>query len=49
MTSTMEMKSRLQTAYEKQVVSLDVVLFDQPARYRFMLELVDGKYILKRV
>lgn len=42
-------KCKLTAAYEKQTPSVDVVLFDQPARYRFVLELVDGKYVLKRV
>lgn len=42
-------KCKLTAAYEKQMPSVDVVLFDQPARYRFVLELADGKYILKRV
>ena len=42
-------KCKLTAAYEKQTPSVDVVLFDQPARYRFVLELADGKYVLKRV
>lgn len=42
-------KCKVTAAYEKQTPSVDVVLFDQPTRYRFVLELVDGKYVLKRV
>ena len=42
-------KCRLTVAYDKQTPSIDVVLFEQPARYRFVLELVGGKYVLKRV
>jgi hypothetical protein len=42
-------KCKLTAAYDKQTPSIDVVLFDQPARYRFVLELADGKYVLKRV
>jgi hypothetical protein len=42
-------KCQLVVSYEKQAPSIDVVLFDQPARYRFLLELVDGKYAIKRV
>lgn len=42
-------KCKVTAAYEKQTPSVEVVLFDQPARYRFVLELVDGKYVLKRV
>ncbi|MCU0620720.1 MAG: hypothetical protein MUC69_04370 [Gemmatimonadales bacterium] len=42
-------KCTLTVAYDKQAPSVDVVLFDQPARYRFVLEQADGKYVLKRV
>ena len=42
-------KCQLKAAYDKQNPSIDVVLFDQPARYRFQIEQVDGKYVLKRV
>lgn len=42
-------KCKVTAAYEKQTPSVEVVLFDQPARYRFVLELVEGKYVLKRV
>ena len=43
-------KCKFTVAHEKQTVSVDVVLFDQPARYRFVLEAgADGKFVLKRV
>lgn len=42
-------KCQLKVTYEKQTPSIDVVLFDQAARYRFQLEQADGKYVLKRV
>lgn len=42
-------KCKVTAAYEKQTPSIEVVLFDQPTRYRFVLELVEGKYVLKRV
>lgn len=42
-------KCRLAVLHEKQEAALDVVVFDQPARYRLVLELKDGKYLLKRV
>jgi hypothetical protein len=42
-------KCQLKVTYDKQAPSIDVVLFDQPARYRFLLEQQDGKYLLKRV
>lgn len=35
--------------YEGKDSSVDVVVFDAPARYRLMLERKDGVYILKRV
>jgi hypothetical protein len=35
--------------YEGKASSVDVVVFDAPSRYRLMLELKDGVYILKRV
>jgi hypothetical protein len=41
-------KCQLTLTYEKQAVSLDVVVFEQPARYRLVLEAKDGKYALKR-
>lgn len=42
-------KCQLKVTYDKQTPSIDVVLFDQPARYRFQVEQADGKYVLKRV
>lgn len=43
-------KCKLTAAYQNQTPSVDVVLFDQPARYRFVLEAAaDGKFVLKRV
>jgi hypothetical protein len=43
-------KCKLTAAYQNQAPSVDVVLFDQPARYRFVLEAgADGKFVLKRV
>ena len=43
-------KCKLTAAYQNQAPSVDVVLFDQPARYRFVLEAGDdGKFVLKRV
>lgn len=35
--------------YDKQTASVSIVVFDKPSRYRFVLELKDGKYALKRV
>ena len=42
-------KCQFSVAYDKQNPSIDVVLFDQAARYRFVIESKDGKYTLKRV
>lgn len=42
-------KCLLSITYEKQTASVEVVVFDQPARYRLQLELKDGKYTVKRV
>lgn len=42
-------RCQLTVHYEKQSATVDVVAFDQPARYRLVLELKDGKYFLKRV
>lgn len=41
-------KCLLTVTYEKQEATLDVVVFEQPARYRLVLESKDGKYVLKR-
>lgn len=35
--------------YMSQAASVDVVLFEKPARYRLLLESTGGKYVLKRV
>jgi hypothetical protein len=35
--------------HEGAEASVDVVVFDKPSRYRLVLELKDGVYILKRV
>ncbi len=42
-------RCRLTVAFDKQTPSVDVVAFDKPARYRLVVELKDGKYIVKRV
>lgn len=42
-------KCQITVSYEKQAPSVEVVAFDKPARYRLVLELKDGKYLLKRV
>jgi len=42
-------KCQLTVHYDKQTPSVEVVAFDKPARYRLVLELKDGKYLLKRV
>ena len=39
----------LGVAYEGQKATLDVVVFDKPAQYRLVLELKEGKYVLRRV
>jgi hypothetical protein len=41
-------KCLLSVTYEKQTASLDVVVFEQPARYRLVLEKSGAKYVLKR-
>jgi hypothetical protein len=35
--------------HQKTNVSVDVIVFDKPARYRMVLEQKDGAWILKRV
>lgn len=42
-------KCTVTVSYDKQKASLPIVVFDKPARYRFVLESKDGKYLLKRV
>lgn len=42
-------KCTITITHEKRSSSVEVVVFDKPARYRLMLELKDGAYVLKRV
>jgi hypothetical protein len=35
--------------HDDKTASIDVVVFDKPARYRLVLEAKDGVYVLKRV
>ena len=42
-------KCRLTVIWKDQSPSLDVVVFEQPAKYRLVIETVDGKLVLKRV
>jgi len=42
-------KCTVTVAYDNQTPSLSVVVFDEPARYRLIIESKDGKYLLKRV
>jgi hypothetical protein len=42
-------KCKFAVAYEKDVVDVDVVVFDKPTKYRFVLERAEGKLVLKRV
>ncbi|NOT06759.1 MAG: hypothetical protein HOP28_01000 [Gemmatimonadales bacterium] len=42
-------KCTLTASYEKHTPSIEIVVFDKPARYRFLLEAKDGVYVLKRV
>jgi hypothetical protein len=44
-----EGKCRVGVSYEGQTPSVEVVVFEKPARYRLVLELAEGKYVLKRV
>jgi len=44
-----EGKCRVGVSYEGQTPSLEVVVFEKPARYRLVLEQAEGKYLLKRV
>jgi hypothetical protein len=44
-----EGRCRVAVRYEGQTPSLEVVVFEKPARYRLVLEQAEGKYILKRV
>ncbi|MFN8581289.1 MAG: hypothetical protein U0163_09975 [Gemmatimonadaceae bacterium] len=42
-------KCEFTVTYESKEITVDVVVFDKPARYRFLLEPKDGAYVLKRV
>jgi hypothetical protein len=42
-------KCKFSVTHNKQTATIDVVLFDQPSRYRFVLEDAGGKPVLKRV
>ena len=42
-------KCSLTVTHDGQTASVDVVLFDKPARYRLVLESKDGKLTLRRV
>ena len=42
-------KCTLTVTYKKQSPSVDVVVFERPTRYRFMIEETEGKLVLKRV
>lgn len=42
-------KCQITVQYDQQAPSVEVIAFDKPSRYRLVLELKDGKYLLKRV
>ena len=42
-------KCRLQVTWKEQSPAVDIVVFEQPSRYRLVLEEHGGKYVLKRV
>lgn len=42
-------KCRLTVAWKDQSAGIDVVVFERPTRYRFVIEEQDGKLVLKRV
>jgi len=42
-------KCKLTVTYKKQSPSIDVVVFERPTRYRFIVEESEGKLVLKRV
>jgi hypothetical protein len=42
-------KCQLQVAWKDQKPTVEVVVFDQPTRYRFVLEDQKGTFVLKRV
>lgn len=41
-------KCTLTVTWQKQQAAVDVVVFEKPARYRLMLEMKDGKAVLRR-
>jgi hypothetical protein len=47
--STASGKCTLTVTWKKQSPSVDVVVFERPTRYRFVVEEVEGKLTLKRV
>jgi hypothetical protein len=42
-------KCKLQVNYKEQTPTIDIVVFEQPTRYRLVLEEQGGKFVLKRV
>lgn len=42
-------KCKFSVTHNDQTATIDVVLFEQPSRYRFVLEEAGGKLVLKRV
>jgi len=42
-------RCKLTVTWKTQSPSVDVVVFERPTRYRFMIEEHDGKFVLKRV
>jgi hypothetical protein len=42
-------KCKFSVTHNNQTATIDVVLFEQPSRYRFVLEESGGKFVLKRV
>ena len=42
-------KCALSVIHKGNTASIDVVVFDKPSKYRLVLEMKDGVYILKRV
>ena len=42
-------KCAFSITYDKKTTSVEVVVFDKPARYRLVVESKDGSYVLKRV
>lgn len=44
-----EGKCTFSITHQKAVVSAEVIVFDKPARYRFVLEPKDGGFVLRRV